>query len=144
MRKLHWYTEVILQETNDLKTVYFHVSCSRDLTRFDDVPEIRTAVIRFFVESGFIKHSEIPVKTSPVEMTDDIIRWIANAFQDEILQKMVESNNTLIPPSKKRQIYRNFMKENNTIELLQYYKKLFARAEHYYGIRIIQLILYKP
>ena len=47
--------------------------------------------MRFFVESGFIKHSEIPVKTSPVEMTDDIIGWIANAFQDEILQKMVES-----------------------------------------------------
>ena len=82
-------------------------------TRFDDVPEIRTAVIRF-LESGFIKHSEIPVKTSPVEMTDDIIGWIANAFQDEILQKMVESNNTLIPLLKK-QIYRNFMKENNTI-----------------------------
>lgn len=78
-----WYTEVILQETNDLKTVYFHVSCSRDLTRFDDVPEIRTAVIRFFVESGFIKHSEIPVKTSPVEMTDDIIGWIANAYQEK-------------------------------------------------------------
>ena len=78
-----WYTEVILQETNDLKTVYFHVSCSRDLTRFDDVPEIRTAVIRFFVESGFIKHSEIPVKTTPVEMTDDIIRWIANAYQEK-------------------------------------------------------------
>ena len=36
------------------------------------------------------------------------------------------------------------MKENNTIELLQYYKILFARAEHYYGKRIIQLILYKP
>lgn len=47
-------------------------------------------------------------------MTDDIIGWIANAFQDEILQKMVESNNTLIPLLKK-QIYRNFMKENNTI-----------------------------
>ena len=78
-----WYTEVILQETNDLKTVYFHISCSRDLTRFDDVPEIRTAVIRFFVESGFIKHSEIPVKTSPVEMTDDIIGWIANAYQEK-------------------------------------------------------------
>ena len=78
-----WYTEVILQETNDLKTVYFHVSCSRDLTRFDDVPEIRTAVIRFFVESGFIKHSEIPVKTSPVEMTDNIIEWIANAYQEK-------------------------------------------------------------
>lgn len=78
-----WYTEVILQETNDLKTVYFHVSCSRDLTRFDDVPEIRTAVIRFFVESDFIKHSEIPVKTSPVEMTDGIIGWIANAYQEK-------------------------------------------------------------
>ena len=83
MRKLHWYTEIILQETTDLKTVYFHVSCSRDLTRFDEVPEMRTVVINYFVESGFVKHSEIPIKTTPVEMSDGLIDWIANAYQEK-------------------------------------------------------------
>lgn len=78
-----WYTEVILQDTHNLKTVYFHINCSRDLTRFDEVPEMRTVVINYFVESGFVKHSEIPIKTTPVEMSDGLIDWIANAYQEK-------------------------------------------------------------
>lgn len=78
-----WYTEVILQDTHNLKTIYFHINCSRDLTRFDEVPEMRTVVINYFVESGFVKHSEIPIKTTPVEMSDGLIDWIANAYQEK-------------------------------------------------------------
>ena len=78
-----WYTEVILQDTRNLKTVYFHINCSRDLTRFDEVPEMRTVVINYYVESGFVKHSEIPIKTTPVEMSDGLIDWIANAYQEK-------------------------------------------------------------
>lgn len=80
-----WYTEVILQDTRNLKTVYFHINCSRDSTRFDEVPEMRTAVINYFVESGFVKYSGIPIKTTPVEMSEGLIEWMANAYQEKYM-----------------------------------------------------------
>ena len=50
-----WITEIILECSPVGKIVYFHIDCSRDATRFDEAPEMRTDVIRTFVDSGFLK-----------------------------------------------------------------------------------------
>ena len=78
-----WDTEVILRGNNKGVIVYFHINCTHDLTRFDEVPEMRTAVIRYFVDSGFLKQSKIPLTSLPIEMTDNLIDWIACAYQEQ-------------------------------------------------------------
>lgn len=78
-----WTTEVILKTAAGAKTVYFHIDCSRDATRFDDTPEIRSDVIRQFINSGFVKQSAIPVTGQPLELTPEVIDLVVSGIREE-------------------------------------------------------------
>ena len=41
-----WITEIILKATDAERTLYIHVECNGDTTRFEKVPIIRTDIIR--------------------------------------------------------------------------------------------------
>ena len=56
-----WITEIILKATDAANTLYIHVECNGDTTRFEKVPIIRTDIIRAFVNSKYIAPTEIPI-----------------------------------------------------------------------------------
>lgn len=78
-----WTTEVILKTTVEDKIVYFHIDCSRDASRFDEIPEIRSDIIRAFIKSGFIRQSSVPVTMRPLETTPEILDLVASAIREE-------------------------------------------------------------
>lgn len=59
-----WTTEIILISSGGANEVFFHIDCSRDATRFDEAPEMRTEVIRVFVNSGYVIISATAVANS--------------------------------------------------------------------------------
>ena len=83
-----WTTEVILQIKDTSKTVYFHIDCSRDATRFDEVPAIRTDVIRYFVNSGYLKQPDVEITQNPITATDELEAWVASAAREEYMGDM--------------------------------------------------------
>lgn len=78
-----WTTETILECSPGGKVVYFHIDCSRDATRFDEAPEMRTDVIRAFVNSGLLKQPQVPITSKPIEPTNELLDWIAGAVKEE-------------------------------------------------------------
>ncbi len=83
-----WTTEVILQIKDTSKTVYFHIDCSRDATRFDEVPAIRTDVIRCFVSSGYLKQPDVKITQNPISVTDELEAWVSSAAREEYMGDM--------------------------------------------------------
>ena len=83
-----WTTEIILECVPGGKTVYFHIDCSRDATRFDEAPEMRTDVIRTFVNSEYIKQPTVPITSKPIEPTAELIDWIASAIKEEYMEEL--------------------------------------------------------
>ena len=82
-----WTNEVILKSAGSEKEVFFHIDCSRDATRFDEAPEMRTEVIRTFVNSGYVKQPKVPITSRTVEATNDLLDWIAAAIQEEYTEE---------------------------------------------------------
>ena len=78
-----WTTEVILKIEGERREVFFHIDCSRDATRFDEAPDIRTDVIRTFINSGFVKQPQVSITATPIEMTDELEDWLATAVREE-------------------------------------------------------------
>lgn len=78
-----WTTEIILECSPGGKVVYFHIDCSRDATRFDEAPEMRTDVIRAFVNSGHLKQPTVPITSKPLEPTYELLDWVAGAIKEE-------------------------------------------------------------
>lgn len=78
-----WTTEVILKIDGARREVFFHIDCSRDATRFDEAPDIRTDVIRTFINSGFVKQPNVPITATPIEMTYELEDWLASAVREE-------------------------------------------------------------
>jgi hypothetical protein len=83
-----WTTEVILRNEDDSRTVFFHIDCSKDATQFDEAPDIRTDVIRCFINSGFIKQPRVKITPNPIPVTDDLERWVAMAAREEYEEDM--------------------------------------------------------
>ena len=83
-----WTTEVIFQEALASKTVFFHIDCSRDATRFDEAPDIRTDVIRAFVKSGSVKQVAIPITSEPIEVTQELEQCIISAVKGHYTEEM--------------------------------------------------------
>ena len=67
-----WITEIILKATDAERTLYIHVECNGDTTRFEKVPIIRTDIIRAFVNSKYIAPTAIPISSQPVYTTEDM------------------------------------------------------------------------
>ncbi len=78
-----WTTEIILECAPGGKVVYFHIDCSRDATRFDEAPEMRTDVIRAFVNCGHLKQPTVPITSKPLEPTYELLDWVAGAIKEE-------------------------------------------------------------
>ena len=74
-----WITEIILKATDAANTLYIHVECNGDTTRFEKVPIIRTDIIRAFVNSKYIAPTEIPITSQPVYTTEEMKDIIADA-----------------------------------------------------------------
>ncbi len=78
-----WTTEIILAVTANEKVVYFHIDCSRDVTRFDEVPAMRSDVIRAFVNSGYIRQPVIPIIENPLDLNVDVMNLIVSGIQEK-------------------------------------------------------------
>ena len=74
-----WTTEIIFAD--NIKEVYFHIDCSRDATRFEEVPDIRSDVIRTFVNSCYLKQTELPIIEQPLNLTSEIEPWLIKAIK---------------------------------------------------------------
>ena len=78
-----WITEVIFKCAFDAKEVYFHIDCSRDVTRFDEAPEMRTEIIRTFINSGLVKQPRVPITSNSIDATDNLLDLITDAIIGE-------------------------------------------------------------
>lgn len=83
-----WTNEVILKNGGGTNEVFFHIDCSRDATRFDEAPEMRTEVIRVFVNSGYVKQPRVPITSRTIDATDDLVGWIAAAIREEYTEEL--------------------------------------------------------
>ncbi len=83
-----WTNEVILKSAGGVKEVFFHIDCSRDATRFDEAPEMRTEVIRTFVNSGYVKQPKVPITSRTIDATNDLLDWIADAIREEYTEEL--------------------------------------------------------
>ena len=64
-----WETEIILKSSESGKDLFIHVDCLGDATRFDAIPNIRSEVIRAFVQSGKVLPDELPIQNTPIAAT---------------------------------------------------------------------------
>lgn len=62
-----WDTEIIYAENEDHKSVTFHIYCSGDTTKFDNVPKVRSEIIRTFIQKGSVASGCLPIQVSPIE-----------------------------------------------------------------------------
>ena len=75
-----WETEIILKSAENVKDIFIHVDCLGDATRFDAIPNIRSEVIRAFVQSGKVRPDELPIQSTPIEATYQNQHIIADAI----------------------------------------------------------------
>lgn len=78
-----WTTEVILENRSGQKYVFIHVDCQGDITRFNNVPEQRSASIRAFVNGGYLKQEPLPLMCCPIEATDRITPLLVGAIKGD-------------------------------------------------------------
>lgn len=78
-----WITEVIFKCAPNSKEVYFHIDCLHDVTRFDEAPEMRTEIIRTFINSGFVKQPRMPITSNPIDAADNLLDLLTDAIRGE-------------------------------------------------------------
>lgn len=62
-----WDTEIIYAENEDHKSVTFHIYCSGDTTKFDNVPKVRSEIIRTFIQKGSVASGCLPIQVNPID-----------------------------------------------------------------------------
>ena len=66
-REQTWVTEVILKTTPQSENkVYINIDCLGDTTGFDEIPTVRTEIIRAFVRDGWIREDILPISVEPI------------------------------------------------------------------------------
>ena len=78
-----WDTEVIY-ECGEQKTVYFHIDCSRDVTKFSETPEIRSEVIRTFLRSGYVDTTVVPLSETPYKCEGEAETLLIQAIRGDL------------------------------------------------------------
>lgn len=78
-----WTTDIIFKSTKEERAVYIHVDCSGDVTRFEKLPEIRSRVVRQFINSGKLKEKKLPITTKPVEWNSRTKKVVISAINGE-------------------------------------------------------------
>lgn len=79
-REQTWVTEIILEAMSDKQKVYINVECQGDTTRFNEIPTVRTDVIRAFIQSGWVKETILPITAEPIMLTGKWVDVLANAI----------------------------------------------------------------
>lgn len=79
-REQTWVTEVILKETESESKVYININCLGDTTEFNEIPTVRTEIIRAFVKSGWLKEDILPISADPVMLTGKEVNIVVNAI----------------------------------------------------------------
>ncbi len=76
-----WDTEIIYEEAKTSKNIIFHIYCSGDTTRFENVPKVRSEIIRKFIQSGDIENEYLPFQTTPIYSDYSNIDLYANVIK---------------------------------------------------------------
>lgn len=79
-REQTWVTEVILKETELDSKVYININCLGDTTGFNEIPTVRTEVIRAFVKEGLLKEDVLPISAEPVMLTGKEVDVVVDAI----------------------------------------------------------------
>ncbi len=79
-REQTWVTEVILKETEPDCKVYININCLGDTTGFNEIPTVRTEVIRAFVKEGLLKEDVLPISAEPVMLTGKEVDVVIDAI----------------------------------------------------------------
>lgn len=80
-REQTWVTEVILKATPQSESkVYINIDCLGDTTGFDEIPTVRTEVIRAFVKEGLLKEDVLPISAEPVMLTGKEVDVVVDAI----------------------------------------------------------------
>ncbi len=76
-----WTTEAILEAKGKEQTVYIHISCSGEDRGRKKVNPLHRQIIRELMASGSIKDQTVPFSSSPIEVSDENMQWVASAMQ---------------------------------------------------------------
>lgn len=79
-----WTTEVIYEDLK--KSVTLHICCDGDTSRLSqELPLIRTEILRVFVKSGLLKQGRVPITDMPVTVGENLKSWLVSTIKgDEV------------------------------------------------------------
>lgn len=80
-REQTWVTEAILKTTPQSESkVYINIDCLGDTTGFDEIPTVRTEIIRAFVKDGWLKEDILPISAEPIMLTGAEVNVVVDAI----------------------------------------------------------------
>lgn len=80
-REQTWVTEAILKTTPHSESkVYINIDCLGDTTGFDEIPTVRTEIIRAFVKDGWLKEDILPISAEPIMLTGAEVNVVVDAI----------------------------------------------------------------
>lgn len=80
-REQTWVTEIILEVKPSNPKVYFNIECLGDITRFTEIPTVRTDVIRTFIKSGWVKENCLPITAEPIILNREAVEVLVSAIK---------------------------------------------------------------
>ena len=80
-REQTWVTEAILKTTPHSESkVYINIDCLGDTTGFDEIPTVRTEIIRAFVKDAWLKEDILPISDEPIMLTGAEVNVVVDAI----------------------------------------------------------------
>lgn len=78
-----WVTDIILRTGQSDIRVYINIECLGNTARFNEIPTVRTQVIRAFVQSGWLKEDKLPITAQPIMLTRELVDTVADAINGQ-------------------------------------------------------------
>ncbi len=80
-REQTWVAEAILKTTPQSESkVYINIDCLGDTTGFDEIPTVRTEIIRAFVKDGWLREDILPISAEPIMLTGAEVNVVVDAI----------------------------------------------------------------
>jgi len=87
-REQKWIIEVILMTTHSQNRVFININCLGDTTKFNEIPIIRTEIIRAFIRDGWLKEDILPINSEAIMLTRECIDIVVDAINGSYRGKL--------------------------------------------------------